>query len=46
LGLRVLYVPSITAVHGGGDTTSLIESRQRREWHRASADVLWNDYFR
>ena len=44
--LRVLFVPSVEAVHHGGSTTGRIDAHRRREWHRASADVLWEDYFR
>ncbi|MGE0865718.1 MAG: glycosyltransferase family 2 protein [Vicinamibacterales bacterium] len=46
LGLRILFVPSIEVIHDGGSTTGQVDSVSRREWHRASADVLWEDYFR
>ena len=46
IGLRVLFVPTVEAIHHGGSTTTRVEAARRREWHRASADVLWEDYFR
>ena len=46
LAMCVLFVPAIEVVHEGGSTTSLVGSSGRREWHRASAEVLWEDYFR
>lgn len=46
LGMSVLFVPSVTVIHEGGSTTGRVDSISRREWHRASADVLWEDYFR
>ncbi len=46
LGLQVLFVPAVEAVHHGGSTTGRIGDARRREWHRKSADVLWEDYFR
>lgn len=46
LGLRVLYLPSVEVIHDGGSTTGRVDSSTRRDWHRASADVLWKDYFR
>jgi hypothetical protein len=44
--LDVLFVPAIQVVHHGGSTTGRVEADRRREWHRASADVLWMEYFR
>jgi GT2 family glycosyltransferase len=46
LGMTVLFLPSLQVVHDGGSTTGRVDSTSRREWHRASADVLWEDYFR
>jgi GT2 family glycosyltransferase len=46
LGLRVLFAPSVEVVHRGGSTTGREDAARRREWHRVSADVLWEDYFR
>jgi GT2 family glycosyltransferase len=46
LGMRVWYLPEVEVIHDGGSTTGRIDSSRRREWHRASADVLWEDYFR
>lgn len=46
LGMRVLFVPAVKVVHGGGSTTGRVDSVSRREWHRVSAEVLWEDYFR
>jgi GT2 family glycosyltransferase len=46
LGLRVLFVPAMEVMHEGKSTTGRVESDRRREWHRASADILWEDYFR
>lgn len=46
LGLRVWFVPAVEVIHDGGSTTGRVDSSSRREWHRASADVLWEDYFR
>jgi len=46
LGMRVLFTPAIEVIHDGGSVTGRVEASRRREWHRASADVLWEDYFR
>ena len=46
LGLLVRFVPTIEVIHDGGSTTGRVDSASRRNWHRASADVLWEDYFR
>jgi len=46
LGMTVLFLPSVQVIHDGGSTTGRIDSTSRRQWHRASADVLWEDYFR
>jgi GT2 family glycosyltransferase len=46
LGMRVLYAPAMEVIHDGGSTTGRIDAERRREWHRASADVLWEDHFR
>jgi GT2 family glycosyltransferase len=46
LGLRVVFAPAVEVVHHGGSTTGRIDAARRREWHRASADVLWEEYFR
>ena len=46
LGMLVRFVPSIEVIHVGGSTTSRVDSASRRDWHRASADALWEDYFR
>lgn len=46
LGMTVLFLPSLQVVHDGGSTTGRVDSASRREWHRASADALWEDYFR
>jgi GT2 family glycosyltransferase len=46
LGMRVVYLPSVEVIHDGGSTTGRVDSSSRREWHRASAEVLWEDYFR
>ncbi len=46
LGMQVLFVPAVKVVHDGGSTTGRVDSTSRREWHRVSADVLWEDYFR
>jgi GT2 family glycosyltransferase len=46
MGFCVMFVPAIEVIHEGGSTTGRVNSRSRREWHRVSADVLWEDYFR
>lgn len=46
LGMTVLFLPSVEVIHDGGSTTGRVDSVSRREWHRASADILWEDYFR
>jgi len=46
LGVLVRFVPSIEVIHAGGSTTRHVDLASRRDWHRASADVLWEDYFR
>lgn len=46
LGLRVLFMPAIEVIHDGGSTTDRVDSSRRREWHRASSNILWEDYFR
>jgi len=46
LGMTVLFLPTVAVIHDGGSTTGQVDSTSRREWHRASADVLWDDYFR
>jgi GT2 family glycosyltransferase len=46
VGVMVCFVPSIKVIHTGGSTTGRVDSTSRRDWHRASADVLWEDYFR
>lgn len=46
LGMTVWYLPSVEVNHDGGSTTRRVDSISRREWHRASADILWEDYFR
>lgn len=46
LGMTVLFVPAVEVVHDGGSTTRRVDSTSRREWHRDSADILWEDYFR
>lgn len=46
LGLGVLFAPAVEVIHRGGSTTDRIDAARRREWHRLSADVLWEDYFR
>ncbi len=46
LGLHVLFAPAVEVVHHGGSTTGRVDAARRREWHRASADVLWEEYFR
>lgn len=46
LGMTVLFLPSVEVTHEGGSTTGRVASARRREWHCASADVLWEDYFR
>ncbi len=46
LRLAVRFVPAIEVIHDGGSTTGRVDSASRREWHRASADILWRKYFR
>jgi len=46
LGMTVLFLPSVQVIHDGGSTTGRVDSTSRREWHRVSAVVLWEDYFR
>lgn len=46
LGMQVMFVPAIRAVHRGSSTTDRVPSRQRLRWHRESAEILWQDYFR
>jgi GT2 family glycosyltransferase len=46
VGLSVMFIPAIKVTHAGSSTTGAVESAERREWHRVSAEVLWKDYFR